>query len=188
MKATFYTPFGIIQKQIKCTFDTKVEGNFSYYNCSTYINLFENNCNTGIHLTNKSIGTYKQLCIINGDVIDLQLAYYCKIEKDTYVDITPLMILFFIFIFISGIMIKYIFTKCIFIYREYKEYVLLNTVAPITKYDSNKEEECVICLEEYNKKEIIRTLKCKHFYHKNCIDKWMKNNNKCPLCKDTFIP
>lgn len=85
-------------------------------------------------------------------------------------------------------MIKYIFTKCIFIYREYKEYVLLNTVAPITKYDSNKEEECVICLEEYNKKEIIRTLKCKHFYHKNCIDKWMKNNNKCPLCKDTFIP
>lgn len=65
---------------------------------------------------------------------------------------------------------------------------MINNVAPVTKYNSNEEEECVICLEKYNKKENIRTLKCKHFYHKNCIDEWMKNNDKCPLCKDTFIP
>jgi hypothetical protein len=37
----------------------------------------------------------------------------------------------------------------------------------------------------FNNKVVIKTL-CKHYYHKNCINKWVKKKNNCPLCRITF--
>ena len=42
--------------------------------------------------------------------------------------------------------------------------------------------KCVICLDNVYKKDHIKTL-CKHSFHKDCLDNWSKNNNKCPLCR-----
>jgi len=42
---------------------------------------------------------------------------------------------------------------------------------------------CNVCLMEYDKGEWLRTLPCFHSYHKECIDKWLSSNNKCPMCK-----
>ncbi|EMR09777.1 hypothetical protein PNEG_01961 [Pneumocystis murina B123] len=47
------------------------------------------------------------------------------------------------------------------------------------------EERCVICLNNYEIGEECRQLnKCKHFFHKACIDEWlMTGRNTCPTCR-----
>jgi hypothetical protein len=47
------------------------------------------------------------------------------------------------------------------------------------------EEECSICYEE-NVKECV-VLRCKHVYHKECIDKWLVNNTTCPQCRYDLV-
>ena len=44
-------------------------------------------------------------------------------------------------------------------------------------------DTCPICIEEFVEKERIRTLPCFHIYHVRCIDRWLKRNAKCPICK-----
>jgi hypothetical protein len=53
----------------------------------------------------------------------------------------------------------------------------------LLKYSAIKEEKCAICLQKYKSYEIIKEFPCKHIFHKNCILKWTKKSNKCPLCK-----
>ena len=54
----------------------------------------------------------------------------------------------------------------------------------IQKYDSRKETECAICLEEFKRNDIIKEFyKCKHIFHKDCLKNWLKRSNVCPLCK-----
>ena len=46
------------------------------------------------------------------------------------------------------------------------------------------EESCFICFEKYQEKELKRKLPhCNHFFHKKCIDKWLKNKSTCPHCR-----
>ena len=37
----------------------------------------------------------------------------------------------------------------------------------------------------FKNKKVIKTL-CKHYFHKHCINKWVKNKNDCPLCRNIF--
>ena len=53
----------------------------------------------------------------------------------------------------------------------------------VKKYSTIKEDKCAICLQKYKGVDIIKEFPCKHIFHKNCILKWIKNSNKCPLCK-----
>ena len=53
----------------------------------------------------------------------------------------------------------------------------------VKKYSTIKEDNCAICLQKYKGVDIIKEFPCKHIFHKNCILKWIKNSNKCPLCK-----
>ena len=53
----------------------------------------------------------------------------------------------------------------------------------IKKYTKVKEKKCAICLINYKSSDIIKEFPCKHIYHKNCILKWIKKSNRCPLCK-----
>jgi len=53
----------------------------------------------------------------------------------------------------------------------------------IQKYDSRKETECAICLEEFKGVDIIKAFStCQHIFHKKCLLNWLKTHNKCPLC------
>ncbi|KAJ0100922.1 hypothetical protein Patl1_06135 [Pistacia atlantica] len=51
--------------------------------------------------------------------------------------------------------------------------------------DENKKEgTCAICLEDYNDKYEIGTVKnCLHHYHVECIEKWLSMKNACPICQ-----
>lgn len=47
-------------------------------------------------------------------------------------------------------------------------------------------KQCIICLTDFQEGEEIESLPCIHLFHKNCIDEWLTNTNKCPLCKTTI--
>lgn len=49
-------------------------------------------------------------------------------------------------------------------------------------------EYCLICMEKYKLSEYKRELpNCKHYYHKKCIDKWLKKRATCPICRDELL-
>jgi len=55
---------------------------------------------------------------------------------------------------------------------------------PITKFHKKaSEEECSICLCEFEEGQDILTLQCFHHYHPDCIKTWLKQNTKCPICQ-----
>lgn len=45
-------------------------------------------------------------------------------------------------------------------------------------------EICSICHEKLDS-DTTKT-NCNHIYHKNCLDIWLKNNNSCPLCRNSL--
>ena len=53
----------------------------------------------------------------------------------------------------------------------------------LKKYSALKEDKCAICSLKYKGADIIKEFPCKHIFHKNCIFKWLKKSNVCPLCK-----
>ncbi|KAI3500472.1 hypothetical protein L1887_36294 [Cichorium endivia] len=53
-------------------------------------------------------------------------------------------------------------------------------------YDSStcKNDNCVICLEEFKNDEKIRVLvSCRHSFHGHCINVWLFGNRSCPICR-----
>ena len=56
----------------------------------------------------------------------------------------------------------------------------------LKKYSALKEDKCAICLLKYKGADIIKEFTCKHIFHKNCIFKWLKTSNVCPICKHDF--
>lgn len=54
------------------------------------------------------------------------------------------------------------------------------------KYNKSKmknNDKCTVCLFEYKESEILRKLTCGHTYHKSCVDEWLLQDKKCPVCK-----
>ena len=58
----------------------------------------------------------------------------------------------------------------------------------IKKDDKIIGTKCLICMEDYKHKEYKRVLpNCKHYFHKRCIDKWLKQNSSCPICRNQLL-
>jgi hypothetical protein len=45
-----------------------------------------------------------------------------------------------------------------------------------------EEPSCSICLCEYETGETVMRLPCNHIYHESCLDSWVTNHVRCPLC------
>ncbi|KAJ2551504.1 hypothetical protein EV175_003671, partial [Coemansia sp. RSA 1933] len=53
----------------------------------------------------------------------------------------------------------------------------------ISDDEAKAKMDCGICMDEYNAAEEVVELPCKHVYHKDCIDHWLKMNGTCPVCR-----
>ena len=45
------------------------------------------------------------------------------------------------------------------------------------------ENQCSICMTDYEEGEEILTLLCFHKFHAECIETWFKNQDWCPVCR-----
>jgi len=76
---------------------------------------------------------------------------------------------------------------------NYEQYVNLTEVPtpaknkeqlPIMEVKGEKtNDQCTICLSNYEEGESVKVLPCYHTFHWGCIDRWLESKNKCPICK-----
>jgi len=45
------------------------------------------------------------------------------------------------------------------------------------------EEKCTICLSEYEQSDHVRRLPCMHLFHIECVDRWLIQSKRCPICR-----
>lgn len=50
-----------------------------------------------------------------------------------------------------------------------------------------RDTQCNVCIEEFEEKESIRMLPCLHIFHRKCIDRWLKTNATCPVCRASIM-
>ena len=57
-------------------------------------------------------------------------------------------------------------------------------IKEVREYRENvaTEHECSICLDNIKLKD-LKTTKCNHHYHKECINTWTRTKRNCPLCR-----
>jgi hypothetical protein len=41
---------------------------------------------------------------------------------------------------------------------------------------------CTVCLNDFEENEEVKQLPCKHYFHTECIEKWLQQKDACPLC------
>ena len=60
----------------------------------------------------------------------------------------------------------------------------LNTLN-VLKITKDMNEKCAICIEEMNENEEYFDIKCKHIFHSECLNTYLKNyNHICPVCRN----
>ncbi|RWR89867.1 E3 ubiquitin-protein ligase ATL59-like protein [Cinnamomum micranthum f. kanehirae] len=49
--------------------------------------------------------------------------------------------------------------------------------------------ECAVCLHEFKEGEEMTELKCKHAFHKDCLNRWLQHNERAlyPLCRSPVL-
>lgn len=68
------------------------------------------------------------------------------------------------------------------------------SLAPAIRFDTiyscrRSENDCSVCLSEFQPESNINYLSCGHIFHKSCLEKWMDYSKvTCPLCRTPFLP
>ncbi|KAI9592588.1 hypothetical protein BDF19DRAFT_416116 [Syncephalis fuscata] len=45
-------------------------------------------------------------------------------------------------------------------------------------------ERCSICLTDWEDQDVIRVLRCRHAFHRDCVDHWLREGaDRCPVCR-----
>ncbi|KAF7840003.1 putative E3 ubiquitin-protein ligase XERICO [Senna tora] len=64
-----------------------------------------------------------------------------------------------------------------------------NPTISFTKRLKQEHVDCRVCLSELKEGQRVRNLKCKHTFHKDCLDKWLQQYwATCPLCRNQILP
>ncbi|KAM8847825.1 E3 ubiquitin-protein ligase RNF38-like [Synchiropus picturatus] len=42
---------------------------------------------------------------------------------------------------------------------------------------------CVVCMSDFETRQLLRVLPCSHEFHGKCVDKWLRANRTCPICR-----
>uniref|UniRef100_A0A2A4JE07 RING-type domain-containing protein n=1 Tax=Heliothis virescens TaxID=7102 RepID=A0A2A4JE07_HELVI len=46
-----------------------------------------------------------------------------------------------------------------------------------------EQTSCVVCMCEFETRQTLRVLPCAHEFHAKCVDKWLRSNRTCPICR-----
>jgi hypothetical protein len=68
-----------------------------------------------------------------------------------------------------------------FIFSEFK-YGNINCF--LTNEHFNHDDPCTICFDKFEKNVIVLKTNCDHIFHIDCIYKWNKQKNSCPICRN----
>ena len=49
-------------------------------------------------------------------------------------------------------------------------------------------ELCSVCLVDYEPADLVVRLNCGHFFHSDCIRRWLGVSQVCPICRASVIP
>lgn len=49
--------------------------------------------------------------------------------------------------------------------------------------EEGEKGECSICLDDWEIGEIVKEMPCKHRFHGDCVEKWLKIHGSCPICR-----
>ena len=49
-------------------------------------------------------------------------------------------------------------------------------------------ETCSICQEKFMKDDNCAKIDCEHLFHYDCLIKWLKTDNSCPICRKSICP
>jgi hypothetical protein len=60
----------------------------------------------------------------------------------------------------------------------------INFILTESSFSTVQEPECAICLEPFIIDEEVKTLKCEHTFHIECIEEWFERDKTCPICRD----
>tara|TARA_Y100000389_G_scaffold13603_2_gene12111 strand:+ start:170 stop:850 length:681 start_codon:yes stop_codon:yes gene_type:complete len=56
-----------------------------------------------------------------------------------------------------------------------------------THQSQDESSICSICHGSFDANSIIRRITgCNHYFHINCLENWLQNNNTCPNCRNTL--
>jgi hypothetical protein len=53
--------------------------------------------------------------------------------------------------------------------------------------NNTEQDQCMVCLDEFQKGDDLRKLSCAHIFHCGCMDEWLLRSGICPLCKRNAV-
>lgn len=56
------------------------------------------------------------------------------------------------------------------------------SIEAMPSVEIKEDDECVICLDEFVG-GLAKEMPCKHKFHGGCVEKWLKINGSCPVCR-----
>ena len=58
----------------------------------------------------------------------------------------------------------------------------ISTIEALQQKSADCEDTCAICLCNWEQYDSVTELPCKHCFHQDCIARWLKRKDACPLC------
>ncbi|KAM7276584.1 hypothetical protein ACFE04_018450 [Oxalis oulophora] len=92
----------------------------------------------------------------------------------------------------TGALTSYNANKKIITAKQYNQ--MIEEKNPTIQYKKGSSSalesmQCSVCLSDFEEGDKVRRLKCKHTFHKDCLDKWLHEFfATCPLCRTKILP
>jgi len=51
----------------------------------------------------------------------------------------------------------------------------------------NEDTHCAVCLDLFERNQVVRVIPCGHEFHASCVDEWLITRRTCPLCKMNIL-
>lgn len=65
---------------------------------------------------------------------------------------------------------------------------LIKSISARVYKSGDNSEDCSVCLGEFKDGETVKVLpRCKHWFHMECVDTWLKAHVNCPLCRSPIL-